>query len=107
MPSPFPGMDPFLEEVGIFPDLHNSLAAGIRDALNQSLPRGYFARLEARPEIGFTGIDGSDPRKVVPDVTVLRPVTGPAAAGGGSAAAVVEPSAPTRARSYEIDVRDD
>jgi hypothetical protein len=33
-------MDPFLEDVGIFPDLHNSLAAGIRDALNQSTTTG-------------------------------------------------------------------
>lgn len=107
MSSPFPGMDPFLEDVGICPDLHNSLAAGIRDALNQSLPRGYFARLEARPEIGFADGDGSDPRTVIPDITVLRPVTGPAAAGAGSPAAVAEHSGPTRSRSYEIDVRDD
>lgn len=107
MPSPFPGMDPFLEDVGIFPDLHNSLAAGIRDALNQSLPRGYFARLEARPEIGFADRDGSDPRTVIPDVTVLRPVTGPAAVESGSAAAVAEPSTPVRARSYEVEIRDD
>lgn len=107
MSSPFPGMDPFLEDVGIFPDLHNSLAAGIRDALNQSLPQGYFARLEARPEIGFADGDGSDPRTVIPDVTVLRPVIVPTAPPSGAAAAVAEHSAPTRARSYEVDVRDD
>ena len=27
MPSPFPGMDPYLEAPSIWPDLHHSLAA--------------------------------------------------------------------------------
>ena len=29
MPSPFPGMDPYLEAPGIWPDLHERLETGI------------------------------------------------------------------------------
>ena len=37
MPSPFPGMDPYLEAPDIWPDLHDGLAGEIRGALNLSL----------------------------------------------------------------------
>ncbi len=46
MPSPFPGMDPYLEAPHIWPDLHDALAAEIRNDLNQTLPTLYYARLE-------------------------------------------------------------
>jgi hypothetical protein len=41
MPSPFPGMDPWLEDPDIFPDLHDSLIFLMKEALN-ALP-GYIA----------------------------------------------------------------
>ena len=53
MPSPFPGMDPYLEAPHIWPDLHDALAAEIRNDLNQTLPTPYYARLEMRPELGI------------------------------------------------------
>ena len=43
MPSPFPGMDPWLEESEIFPDLHASLIFLLREAMNAKLPPGYYA----------------------------------------------------------------
>jgi Protein of unknown function (DUF4058) len=46
MPSPFPGMDPYLEAPHIAPDLYRALAAEIRKKLNQTLPRPYYARLD-------------------------------------------------------------
>ena len=48
MPSPFPGMDPFLEDPAIWPDVHNSLIAGIRDVLGPLLRPRYVVRLEER-----------------------------------------------------------
>ncbi|MBN9517635.1 DUF4058 family protein, partial [bacterium] len=42
MPSPFPGMDPWLEGT-VFGDLHDSLITYIREALNAVLPDGYVA----------------------------------------------------------------
>ncbi len=43
MPSPFPGMDPWLERPALFPDLHDELISCLRTVLNRSLPAGYAA----------------------------------------------------------------
>jgi hypothetical protein len=43
MPSPFPGMDPWLEGSGFFPDVHHSLIFLLKESLNASLPEGYAA----------------------------------------------------------------
>jgi hypothetical protein len=40
MPSPFPGMDPFLEAPNICPDLHDALAAEMRAELNHLISSG-------------------------------------------------------------------
>lgn len=45
MPSPFPGMDPYLEASSRWLDFHNDLAAEIRTALNRVLDPRYIARL--------------------------------------------------------------
>ena len=37
MPSPFPGMDPYLEEPGLWPDVHHELISGTRALLNTLL----------------------------------------------------------------------
>lgn len=44
MPSPFPGMDPFLEEH--WGDVHTSLTVYARNQLNEALPEGVVARIE-------------------------------------------------------------
>ena len=44
MPSPFPGMDPYLEASDIWPDFQHALAADIRGELNRVLPLPYYAR---------------------------------------------------------------
>jgi hypothetical protein len=43
MPSPFPGMDPWLEDEEVFPDLHDSLIFLLKEAVNTALPPGYVA----------------------------------------------------------------
>jgi hypothetical protein len=48
VPSPFPGMDPYLEAPHIWPDLHDALAAELRNDLNQTLPTPYYAREAGR-----------------------------------------------------------
>ncbi len=71
MPSPFPGMDPYLESPHIWPDLHDRLASEISTELNQTLPSPHYARLEMRPELGI--IEGASSRqRIVPDITVVR-----------------------------------
>ena len=69
MPSPFPGMDPYLEGY-LWVDVHNALASKIRQQLVPKLRPRYTARLEiylvedTAPE-GEIGI-------LYPDVEVLR-----------------------------------
>lgn len=46
MPSPFPGMDPYLEDPWIWPDFHLTLAVELRTELNRRLPSGYVALVD-------------------------------------------------------------
>jgi len=48
MPSPFPGMDPWLEDSEVFPNLHDRLGIFMQDALNAVLPPGYVATTKNR-----------------------------------------------------------
>jgi hypothetical protein len=43
MPSPFPGMDPWLEDPAVFPNLHERFGIFLQSALNRVLPKGYAA----------------------------------------------------------------
>ncbi len=73
MPSPFPGMDPWLESRDLFPDLHNRFISRLSEVLNAVLPRPFFTTIANR-----VYIDESD-RTVEPDVNVYRqPYSGPA-----------------------------
>lgn len=48
MPSPFPGMDPFLENPQGWGDVHGSLLAVTKELLNRVLRPKYAARTEER-----------------------------------------------------------
>ncbi|GAB4462676.1 MAG: DUF4058 family protein [Armatimonadaceae bacterium] len=48
MPSPFPGMDPYLENCANWPDVHSSFISAARTALNAALPVGFVARTQER-----------------------------------------------------------
>jgi Protein of unknown function (DUF4058) len=48
MPSPFPGMDPYLESQGYWQDFHTTLLTSCRRALTALLPRHYSAVIEER-----------------------------------------------------------
>src|SRR5438477_3792624 len=66
MPSPFPGMDPYLEDPEFFPGLHNRLIVEISNTLQATLPRAYYAEVGSRVWIEYPE------RLVEPDVNVLR-----------------------------------
>lgn len=68
MPSPFPGMDPFLE-LQEWDDFHYSLYAAIRDALSPRLAPRYVVRAERRIYVEAPG--EADPLFRRPDVSVL------------------------------------
>lgn len=48
MECPFPGMDPYLEHPALWPDVHNSLIAAIRDAVSPRVAPRYYVSLESR-----------------------------------------------------------
>lgn len=64
MPSPFPGMDPWLESPEFFGDLHDSLIFLMQDALQPVLPPGYTAQKRARVWLE------TPERLAIPDVSV-------------------------------------
>ena len=85
MPSPFPGMDPFLEHPSIFPDLHDSLITYLRDELNARLPPPYFAGIAARVWVEQSG------RSIELDVRVQRPRETAVRPGHGHRPAIEQP----------------
>ncbi len=68
MPSPFPGMDPYLEEPGLWPDVHHGLISQIQAELNPQLRPKYHVRVEERVYIS----DENDPGRevIIPDLRV-------------------------------------
>jgi hypothetical protein len=46
MPSPFPGMDPYIESSCMWGDFHGTMLSAMRADLNANLPRGYTASIE-------------------------------------------------------------
>src|SRR5829696_2324423 len=91
MPSPFPGMDPFLENPGLWPDVHHGLISEIQAVLNRLLRPKYLVRVEERVYIS----DETDPGRsvIVPDLRVAVGVGREFSTfdPGGGAALEVEP----------------
>lgn len=74
MPSPFPGMDPFLETNPVFQELHTQVLAGMQAYLQPQLRPKYVARLERHLSEGSVW---DPPQSTVslerkePDVTIV------------------------------------
>ena len=111
MPSPFPGMDPYLEGY-LWPDVHSTLASKIRQHLTPLLRPKYAARLEVYlaedpfPE-GEIGI-------LYPDVEVVEmpPRQRPASSPSGSTLTITPPTLAlpvtqaVQVRLISVEVRD-
>ncbi|HYH63795.1 MAG TPA: DUF4058 family protein [Urbifossiella sp.] len=69
MPSPFPGMDPYLEHPAGWMGFHNKLIGEIEGALNAQLMPAYYADSEDRVYIS----NESDPgrKAIIPDIKVV------------------------------------
>lgn len=87
MKSPFPGMDPYLEEH--WRDVHHSFLTYARDDLQEQLPGDLRARLQERV---FVEPDTGDGRGIYPDVRVVeRPGGRGTAVEEAAGIAVAEP----------------
>ncbi|MBY0229887.1 MAG: DUF4058 family protein, partial [Gemmataceae bacterium] len=98
MPSPFPGMDPFLEAPLSFEDFHQSLAYTMRAQLTACLPKPYYAALVDRTYIGTA-------RQVETDVSVLREEL-PTPRDRRGALAVLEVAEPITIPLTQIETRE-
>lgn len=66
MPSPFPGMDPYLEDPVLWQDLHSRLINAISDQLQPQLLPNYYANIGERLYV-------EDVRhSLYPDLTILK-----------------------------------
>jgi PIN domain nuclease of toxin-antitoxin system len=75
-------MDPYLEEPGLWPDVHHRLITNISDQIQARLASGYRAVIT--PYATFESIEIAPARRVVPDVAIIeRESFG--SAGGGAA----------------------
>ena len=100
MPSPFPGMNPWMEAPELWPGVHAALISELRVHLNACLPARYFADVEERVYL----CDADDPliKLIVPDIavreaSVLHDLHAPSVA-----TAIITPSLQARMIEQEI-----
>src|SRR6266404_3103386 len=91
MPSPFPGMDPYLEGPE-WPDFHSTFIHSWREAIADELPDDYVARIDERvyliepdaevrklikPDIAISTTEREIPPRASTGVATLEPITLP------------------------------
>ena len=94
MSSPFPGMNPYLESPGMWPDFHQALINAIRTSLMSAIVPGFYAKIEEQLYI-HEHVETRHRPFGRPDVGVL-----PARGGGG--VAVAEPAVVSEAQEVTI-----
>ena len=72
MPSPFPGMDPYLEARSLWPDLHQRMITYFSEVLQPQLRPKYIARIGERMRLATVS------RSYVPDVLLVHTMREPA-----------------------------
>ncbi len=106
MPSPFPGMDPYLEDPQIWPSFHHRLADELADQLSPKIGPKYYADVEVRTvlqEIEIGAIPRRRGHEMRPDVGVLEPFNVPFEPSGQTAEAATIAPAPVRRLATEVD----
>lgn len=104
----FPGMDPYLEQAGLWPDLHARLITSICDAIQAQLNPNYVAVIT--PYITLESIEIAPTRQAfIPDIGVLREPEPDVGYGGTTVAIAAAPltlpvkiNIPTRYARIEI-----
>jgi hypothetical protein len=108
MPSPFPGMDPYLEKPSLWPDVHHTLISSYRDLLAAQLRPKYLVRIEDRAYISDETEDAMKTQSRVPDVEIVhRPGWEGTAFSLGDDASTVEVAEPVIATTwFEEEIRE-
>ena len=100
MNSPFPGMDPYIEDRLIWSDFHSRLADEISATLNRAIRPNYFAALTPYVTYDVIEISTSKLQGVRPDIGVLK--TGPMRGIPMSATAVMDPPQAQSSTEFEM-----
>jgi len=104
MRSPFPGMDPYLEDQGRWPDFHGRVITYGCDVVSQALPDDYIAQMGEEVRV-VSWQEGHD-RVMRPDVAIVRQDrSGGTEAFGSGMVATLEPIAIPFAAAVD-EVRD-
>ncbi|MBI3947435.1 MAG: DUF4058 family protein [Armatimonadetes bacterium] len=102
MPSPFPGMDPYLEHPARWRGVHQRLITFAATLLNERLPPHYVADIDERLYVV------EPDRTIYPDVVITQPgpeaATHPQSGGGAAVAIAADPSILVRA--FPVEVRE-
>ena len=70
MPSPFPGIDPFIEAQGHWPDFHTRFLTYCCDALDDRLPEDYAARMGEK--VHLVRNPDEPPTALRPDIVIVK-----------------------------------
>lgn len=92
MSSPFPGMDPYIEERGLWEDFHKHLTEKISDQLADLSPLRYLVRTGERAYIVLVQSDAKDSHPFQPDVSVTTPRSRKKSPGKGGVAVAETPA---------------
>lgn len=87
MPSPFPGMDPFIEACRRWQSFHAQFVAEMQRALAAIVPQRYSVDLEVRSYIVIAGPEGKELPPFVPDVGITARTDAPPAQRSSTAIA--------------------
>jgi len=107
MPSPFPGMNPYLELPVLWAEFHSRLIVAISDALTPQLRPNYYVAVETR---SYLDADGADLLVGIPDAVVL-PATAQPVSAQSTIATQVRPQQvrlpmPTEVKERYLEVRE-
>lgn len=102
MPSPFPGMDPYVETCGLWEDFHNHLIDEIYRQLADVAPERYLLRTSRRDYLVIVEEEGKKERPFLPDVSVsdARPTKKPPRQKSGASLAAPTEDAPATMRAF-------
>ncbi|MBV9123168.1 MAG: DUF4058 family protein, partial [Planctomycetes bacterium] len=89
MPSPFPGMDPYLETPAFWLDFHATFINYWREAVADHLPDHYEARIDER--VNLVEVPPRKIQRLKPDVAVTQGPRSPAMAPTPSGVTTLEP----------------
>ena len=102
MPSPFPGMDPYLEDPHYWSDVHGRFINALSDHLADIVSPHFVVRFESRVYVATA--DDILLGQIIPDVYILNRPTAESISAATAAATIVPPtvieplSTPTAAR---------